>query len=525
MRRFFGDLLCQSLEKPAVPSLCRRQFAENQFPSKGRKRHHRPVADNLSSTVSIIVGLWLVLIAFQAAPAMSQSNPPTVQVDFSRPDGTIRPLNGVNGGPLCERGWVDLSDYFRNLGIKSVRLNDVPWTFDDALDVNYVSPRFDADPNNPGSYDFSQTDWYLSSIKSLGIDIIYDLGPTAEYPALPPRNNHPPADFQKWASICVHIVKHYDGGWANGFHYGIKHWEIWNEPDGGNFSWQGGTPLQYYKLYETTARAIKAYDPALNVGGPALASRVSFLDGFLRYCMRKHVPLDFVSWHMYGMHPEAIHNKAEKIEQMLRNYGFPSAENILDEWSYWPGNWNLMPYKTRGLTDPWYLNSVARKVQGSEGAAFAASVLILLQNTAVYTANFYHGATIVMWGMFNENGVPHKTYYAFKAFHFLLETPARVRAVSSQGSGLTEIAGLSPDRTEATVLVSNYGTQRHQYDVRLENLPWKHGAVYKTYILDRDRNLALVGTETLAGSSTSLHEVVEAPSVCVIRLRAAQSTN
>ena len=82
--------------------------------------------------------------------ARSQTNSCDLEVDFSRPTGTIRHLNDVNGGPLCERGWVDLSPSYKELGIKYVRLNDVAWTFDDALNINYVFPRFEADAGPAG---------------------------------------------------------------------------------------------------------------------------------------------------------------------------------------------------------------------------------------------------------------------------------------------------------------------------------------------------------------------------------------
>ena len=55
---------------------------------------------------------------------------------------------------------------------------------------------------------------------------------------LPRVHNAPPKDFEKWAHVCLNIVKHYNGGWDNGFHDQIKYWEIWNEPDGSAF-WTG----------------------------------------------------------------------------------------------------------------------------------------------------------------------------------------------------------------------------------------------------------------------------------------------
>jgi hypothetical protein len=466
-----------------------------------------------------IVAVLLLMAGFSCAQVgMSQTKTCDVVVDFSRAGGTIRHLNDVNGGPLCERGWVDLSPDYKELGIKYVRLNDVAWTFDDALNINYVFPRFEADPNQPDNYDFFQTDWYLKSIEALGIGIIYGLSPTAEYPKLPPRHIDPPKDFEKWAKICVNVIKHYNSGWANGYHYNIKYWEIWNEPDGRGF-WTG-TPEQYYKLYEITAKAIKNYDPNVKVGGPVLASSIPFLEGFLAYCQNHSVPLDFVPWHAYHTQPSAISLKAAKVRELMNKYGFPNAESVLDEWSYFPGNWGLMPVDAKALADPKYVDSVAQEVQGVAGAAFDASVLMLLQDSTVNIANFYHGATIVMWGLFNEHGVPKKTYYTFKAFKSLLETPERVATGGSDLSGLAAIAGLSQDKTQATLLISNFGTDCSRYNIRLENLPWKEGVIYEKYALDKNHDLDLVKTETLAGTSVVFPEDVEVPSVCLIRLKA-----
>jgi hypothetical protein len=125
-----------------------------------------------------------------------------------------------------------------------------------------------------------------------------------------------------------------------------------------------------------------------------------------------------------------------------------------------------------------------------------------------------------MWGLFNEHGVPKKTYYTFKAFKSLLETPERVATGGSDLSGLAAIAGLSQDKTQATLLISNFGTDCSRYNIRLENLPWKEGVIYEKYALDKNHDLDLVKTETLAGTSVVFPEDVEVPSVCLIRLKA-----
>ena len=35
-----------------------------------------------------------------------------------------------------------------------------------------------------------------------------------------------PKDPHKWAVICEHIIRHYNEGWADGFHLNMQYWEI-----------------------------------------------------------------------------------------------------------------------------------------------------------------------------------------------------------------------------------------------------------------------------------------------------------
>ena len=79
-----------------------------------------------------------------ALPRASQAQEGKIDVDFSKVVGTIRPLNGVNDGPIVTRGAFDLSPSYSELGIKHIRLHDVPWTYENAVDINYVFPRFEA---------------------------------------------------------------------------------------------------------------------------------------------------------------------------------------------------------------------------------------------------------------------------------------------------------------------------------------------------------------------------------------------
>lgn len=448
----------------------------------------------------------------QAADPPSASRTRSVEIDFSNVVGVIKPLNGVNGGPLATRGSINLSSSFSEIGIQHVRLHDVPWMWDDnAVDINYVFPHFEADENDPQSYEFLSTDYYLKSIFAIGSKVTYRLGYSMA-PRYQPLNA-PPRDFAKWAAVCSHVVRHYNQGWANGYHYSknIKYWEIWNEPDGGFWA---GTPEQYYHLYEVTAKALKNVDSSIRVGGPALAGKLEFLDGLLKHCAERRVPLDFVSWHTYERHPYNVCQQAAKIQDLLDRHGYSKIESILDEWNYFPGEWGRIE------GDPEYRRHLCRdQMAGVSGAAFDASVLIYLQDSTVALADFYQGTSLFWGGLFDEFGVPQKTFFTFKAFKFLLGTPHRVRTSGSDQNGFATIAGLSDDNSEATILISNFGTHYDHFDLSLRGLPWKTSFTYQKQMVDSYHDFDLIRPQKLAAGTTTLSGDLEAPSVCVIRLR------
>ena len=136
---------------------------------------------------------------------------------------------------------------------------------------------------------------------------LYRLGESIEWTAHK-YYVHKPADYDRWARICLGIIRHYNEGWANGYKFDIRYFEIWNEAEIGPPQWDG-TAEDYYRLYATAARAIKAKWPELKVGGPAAAhsgglagnklAPSPFLQGFLECCRKESVPVDFLSWHMY----------------------------------------------------------------------------------------------------------------------------------------------------------------------------------------------------------------------------------
>jgi hypothetical protein len=124
------------------------------------------------------------------------------------------------------------------------------------------------------------------------------------------------------------------------------------------------------------------------------------------------------------------------------------------------------------------------------------------------------------WGLFNEYGVPEKTFYAFKAFTELLGTPQRVFTAGSDHEGFTVIGGLSQDKSQATVLISNFGHGPSRYALALKNLPWGGKSICETYLLDGSRDLEMVKSEELDGTTATLSiEDFKPPSVWLLRLK------
>jgi hypothetical protein len=202
-----------------------------------------------------------------------------------------------------------------------------------------VFPNPAADPALAENYDFRLTDEYIDAVRKTGAEPIYRLGESIEHTSVK-RYVHPPANAENWAAVCIGIIRHYNEGWANGFHYNIRYWEIWNEPENRTAMWSG-TDEDYLQLYRTAATAIKKQFPTLRVGGPALGASGSFVNGefvppdfavdFLAMCRNDNVPLNFFSWHCYTADPSELVARSRAIRQLLDSKGFTETESHLNE--------------------------------------------------------------------------------------------------------------------------------------------------------------------------------------------------
>lgn len=447
-----------------------------------------------------------------------------VHVDGAARQGEIRPLHGVNNGPLNLGETVDLSEFYRQLRIPLVRLHDSEWPNPDVVDMHAVFPDPHADPDDPSSYRFARTDAYVQAIVDTGAEIVYRLGESIET-TREKHHVHPPVDPEHWAAACLGVIRHYNDGWADGFQHGIRYWEVWNEPENRPAMWTGDDE-DYYRLYAATARAIRAYDPELKIGGPSIGAPGEFVDGelrpspflqgFLTRCREQQLPLDFFSWHTYSNDPQIYLRRAEAIRRLLDQQGFGVTEIHLNEWNYLPDDdWSPIAGTARqGLPRRQFYE----RQGGAEGAAFVASVLCSLQDSPLDAANYYSGDTN-QFGLFDRYGVPKKTFYAFSAFARLLETPLRLRASAVAEGDVSVCAGVDLEGTRLQILIANFDAADPQLNVRVDALPWEGATRLNVFRLDADLDLESVASETFSAGDLQLQQSIAAPAVLLIELR------
>lgn len=333
----------------------------------------------------------------------------TVKIDFSVCTGKLKPMNGVNNGPMAEseRGISNFRAY-ADLEIPYARNHDASffegYGGEHTVDVHRIFKNFDADENDPKSYVFEPTDEYTLNTFKAGTKVFYRLGASIEHGYK--YGTYPPKDFHKWARICEHIIRHYNEGWNNGFNWNIEYWEIWNEPDG-KPNWTG-TPEQYYELYNITAKHLKETFPNIKVGGPALA----FIDGkewLENFIDSIEIKPDFFSWHIYiSEDVNYFAETAKYVRELMDAKGWFDTELIINEWNY------VKSFQT----EEWKYSLKA--MINLKGASFIAAVMGVCQYSVLDMLMYYDARPCGMNGLFSMYGYsPLKGYYVFEMFRDL----------------------------------------------------------------------------------------------------------
>lgn len=418
----------------------------------------------------------------------------TLSIDFTQAAGAVKPLHGVNNAPMrVPRGCRQ--DEFGKAGIPFMRTHDTAgmWGGSHYIDIPNVFPDFDADENDPASYDFAFTDAYLVHVVEAGVEIFYRLGVTIEnHWQIKAYRIAPPKDYAKWARVCEHIVRHYNEGWAGGFHWNIRYWEVWNEPENPPM-WQGSRE-EFFELYRVAANHLKSCFPGLRVGGYAGCGFYatdpecdrdrspfyqSFVEWFETFCAfvtdpATSAPLDFFSWHLYTAEPERILRHAGYVRRTLDRAGLSSTESIFNEWNY-------MAPSAR------YDRPVFDNMKEAPGAAFCAAAFALMQAGPVDKAMYYDALpTRSYCGLFyfpSQRTTP--CYEAFVAFNKLY----RLGTAAPCASGAEHVyAAAATDGGRQAILLANYSWEQDMKPRRVRVDIAGGAPRYDLYLVDEEHH-------------------------------------
>jgi xylan 1,4-beta-xylosidase len=257
----------------------------------------------------------------------------------------------------------------------------------------------------------------------------------------------PPADYGRWDALMTALARHLIE------RYGIDevsrwYFEVWNEP---NLDFWAGEPKQssYWTLYDHTARTLKAVDARLRVGGPATA-QAAWVAAFLRHCRDNHVPVDFVSTHVYGddkakdvfgtteplTRRQMVCRSVQKVHTEIQASPFPALPLI---WSEFNASWSNHPEVTDApFMGPWLAETI-RQCDGFVKEMSYWTFSDVFEEQGVVKTPFYGG-----FGLIAAGGIPKPAFNAFALLHGLgeqrLANAADQVLVTRRGDGTLVLA-------------------------------------------------------------------------------------
>jgi len=232
----------------------------------------------------------------------------------------------------------------------------------------------------------------------------------------------PPRDYERWDALISAFARHLLE------RYGIDevsqwYFEVWNEP---NLDFWAGEPRQstYWTLYEHTARALKAVNGRLRVGGPATA-QAAWVTAFIRHCEQNRIPVDFVSTHVYGddsardvfgtderiPRGQMVCRAVAKVHDEIAASPLPALPLI---WTEFNATYRNLPEVTDSpYMGPWLAETI-RQCGGLVQDMSYWTFSDVFEEQGVVKTPFYGG-----YGLLAVGGIPKPVFNAFALLHRL----------------------------------------------------------------------------------------------------------
>lgn len=275
-------------------------------------------------------------------------------------------------------------------------------------------------------YDWTKLDQLYDALLAKGIRPFVELGftpdamKTSELTIFYWKGNTSHPKLEPWRDLIDAFVRHVRQ------RYGadeVRKWffEVWNEPNLDGF-WEKADQAAYFELYDVTARAIKAIDPALRVGGPSTAG-AAWVPEFLAHVKTTGSAVDFVTTHTYGVDggfldekgqqdtklsasPDAIVGDVRRVREQIQASAFPNLPLYFTEWS--------TSYTPRDSVHDSYVSAayILEKLRRTRGLVQGMSYWTytdLFEEPGPPTKPFEGG-----FGLMNPQGIRKPAWFAYK---------------------------------------------------------------------------------------------------------------
>ncbi len=323
-----------------------------------------------------------------------------------------------------------------------------------------------------GDWDFSRLDATIQQLRDHNISYFLDIR-TAPPWMFDSVGQLPDAEFPAFAQFMARLVGWYNKGgftdekgvYHQSGHYGwVKYWEIWNEPKSGwdipgnvpdrsYAPWM--TPDRFANLYDVTSTAMKAVDPTILTGGPAINSYpdIPYLQTFIQ---DETAPLNFFSLHFYAgtnyQEPDAqvydavtgdrFLNRIVAIRQLLNQY--KPGQNIpiwVDELNF--NEASTIPIDLRGT--------------GPAAYPFIADSLVNAAYQGIAVIDQFTMSSDAQFGLNDiTSGQVYRPFWLFMQFSHEFPAGSYLLPVKiTANTGLVAMAALAPNKQSLQVMVGN----------------------------------------------------------------------
>jgi xylan 1,4-beta-xylosidase len=374
-----------------------------------------------------------VLLLLSAAPRRASTAPQ------SGDDGTIAIDPQAHTTPL-PHFWEQMfgsgravlalrADYQRDLrkveratGFRYVRFHGI---FDDEVGLYHEAA------NGTPVYNFSYVDQIYDALLSHHVRPFVELSFMPPALSASPVVHHvfwykpvvsPPKSWDAWDALIDRFARHLIDRYGIG-EVSTWYFEVWNEP---NLDFWAGVPKQstYFELYDHTARTLKEVSPLLRVGGPATA-QAAWIPAFLDHVTQQHVPVDFVSTHIYGQDPakgvfgtdeavpitQMVCRAAGKVHTEVKASPLPNLPVFFTEYN---ATFRNDPAITDSLfMGPWLADTI-RQCDGLTDLMSFWTFSDVFEEQGIVQQPFYGG-----FGLIAADGLPKPSFNAFALLHDL----------------------------------------------------------------------------------------------------------